>query len=189
MLHLFQELLQVGNFDVVSTLNIEFDKQKVKIVRLKEELEQIKRQHEDMYDELQVNNVSLHDELQRETTTNSNLVQKVALLEIQYEDAIASAASSSFSKFSQEEFKDLVIQTNWEHHDLVIELFKTLDNIFETHMTFDRMSVVLEDLVEKRQQASKAYDEVTDWKRYMKDKQDNVTFLTNFEFKSLGGLR
>ena len=49
-----------------------------------------------------------------------------------------------------------------EHHDLVSELFKTLDNIFETHMTFDKMSVVLEDLVEKRQQASKAYDEVTD---------------------------
>ena len=56
-------------------------------------------------------------------------------------------------------------------------------------MSFDKMPVILEDLVEKRQQASKAYDEVTDWKRYMKDKLDNVTFLTNFEFKSLGRLR
>ena len=55
----------------------------------------------------------------------------------------------------------MAIRTNKEHHDLVIELFKTLDNIFETHMTFDKMSVVLEDLVEKRQQDSKAYDEVT----------------------------
>ena len=45
---------------------------------------------------------------------------------------------------------------------MVYELFKTLDNIFETHMVFDKMPVVLEDLVEKRQQALKAYDEVVD---------------------------
>ena len=49
-----------------------------------------------------------------------------------------------------------------EHHDLVSYLFKTLDKFFETHMTFDQMYVVLEDLFEKRQQASKAYDEVID---------------------------
>ena len=63
---------------------------------------------------------------------------------------------------------------------MVYELFKTLDNIFETHMVFDKMVVVLEDLFEKRQQASKSYDEVIDWKRYMKDKPNNVNFLTNF---------
>ena len=83
--------------------------------------------------------------------------------ERQCEDATASAASSSYSKFSQEEFKELSIRTNKEHYDLVCELFKTLDNIFETHMVVDKMSVVLEDLVEKRQQASKAYDEAVDW--------------------------
>ena len=79
----------------------------------------------------------------------------------------------------------MVIRTNNEHHDLVSELFKALHNIFEAHMTFDKMSIVLEDLVEKRQQVSKAYDEVTYWKRYMKDKPDNVTFLTNFQFKKV----
>ena len=47
-------------------------------------------------------------------------------------------------------------------------------------MTFDKMSVALEDLVEKRQQASKAYDDVIDWQRYMKDMPDNVIFLSNF---------
>ena len=130
-------------------------------------------------------NVSLNDELQRENTVIVTLVQKVALLERQYEDATASAASSSFSKFSREEFKELSIWTNREHHDLVCELFKTLDNIFETHMDFDKMSVVLEDLVEKRQQASKAYDEVIDWQRYMKDKLDNATILTNFQLKRI----
>ena len=47
------------------------------------------------------------------------------------------------------------------------------------------MSVVLEDLVEKRQQASKAYGELVDWQRYMKDKLDNVTFLTNLQLKNI----
>ena len=93
-----------------------------------------------MYNEFQVNNVALLDELQREKTTNATLVQKVALLEKQYEDATASAASSSFSNFSQEEFKELALWTNRENHELISELFKTLDNIFETHETFDKMS-------------------------------------------------
>ena len=69
---------------------------------------------------------------------------------------------SLFSKLSQEEFKELDLRTNREHYDLVNELFKSLNNIFETHETFDKMSVGLEDLIEKRKQASKAYDEVTD---------------------------
>ena len=147
-----------ANFDVVNTLNREFDKQKAEIVSLKEELEHIKRKHKNMYDELQVRNFPLHDELQRENITNATLVQKVTLLEKQCEDAIASTTSSSFSKFSQEEFKELALWTDREHYNLVIELFKNLNKIFETHETFDKMSVVLEFLVEKHQQDSKSYD-------------------------------
>ena len=52
-------------------------------------------------------------------------------------------------------------------------------------MVFGKMSIVLEDLVEKRQQALKAYDEVVDWQRFMKYKPDNVTFLTNFHLKRI----
>ena len=66
---------------------------------------------------------------------------------------------------------------------MVCELFKTLDNIFETDTMFHKMSVVLEDLVEKRKQASKPYDEVVDWQRYMKDKSKNITFLSKFQLK------
>ena len=100
--------------------------------------------------------------MQREKNDNATLVQKVVVLERQNEDATASVASSSFSKFSQEAFKELAIRTNWEHFDMVCELFNTLADIFETHTVFDKMSVVLEDLIKKRQQDSKAYDEVTD---------------------------
>ena len=107
--------------------------------------------------------VTLSVELQNEKNDNATLVHKVTILERKNEDATASAASSSFSKFSQEEFKELVIRTNREHYDLICELFKILNDIFETHMVFEKMSIVLEDLVEKRQQASKAYDDSTDW--------------------------
>ena len=123
---------------------------------MKETLEKLKKQHEDKQDELQMNNVTLREEMQREKDDNATLVQKVVVLERKNEDATASATSSSFSKFSQEEVKELAIRTNMEHYDLICELFKNLVDIFETHMVFDKMSVVLEDLVEKRQQASKA---------------------------------
>ena len=81
-------------------MNREFDKQKEEIVNLKEALEQLKKQHEEKQDELQLKNVTLSIEMQREKNDNATLVQKVAVLERKNEDASASAASSSFSKFS-----------------------------------------------------------------------------------------
>ena len=78
------------------------------------------------------------------------------------EDVTASAASSSFSKFSQEEFKELAIKTNQEHYDLITDLFHTLNDIYETHIAFVQMVVVLEDQVEKREKYSKAYDDIVD---------------------------
>ena len=51
-------------------------------------------------------------------------------MEKEYEDATASAASSSFSNFSQEEFRESALWTNRENYDLVSELFKTLDKFF-----------------------------------------------------------
>ena len=47
----------------MNTLNWEFDKQKEKIVRVKEEMVQLKRKHENSYDEIQEMNVSLSEEL------------------------------------------------------------------------------------------------------------------------------
>ena len=85
---------------------------------------------DDKYSELQVKNVALQNELQRENTTNATLAQKVVLLEKWYEETTTSVASSSFFKFSQEEFKVLALQTNREPHGLISELFKNLDKIF-----------------------------------------------------------
>ena len=59
------------------------------------------KQHEAKEDEIQMKNVTLIEELQREKDVNATLVQKVAVLERQNEDATASATSSLFSKFSQ----------------------------------------------------------------------------------------
>ena len=70
-----------ANFHSINTLNMEFDKKKVEIIRLKEELEHVRKQHEDQitnlvktsddrYNELQVKNVALEDELQKEKNTN-----------------------------------------------------------------------------------------------------------------------
>ena len=55
------------------------------------------------------------------------------------------------------------IQTNQEHHELLIELFKTLDDILETHVAFGKMFVALENQVSKKEKAYKAYDDILDW--------------------------
>ena len=102
---------------------------------------------EDKYNELQVQNVSLQIELQNENNENSIITQRIASLEKESEDATSSAASSVFSRFTQQEFKELAIKTNQQHHELISELFQTLDNIFETHIIFGNMSVVLKNQV------------------------------------------
>ena len=75
------------------------------------------------------------------------------------------------------------MQVNQEHHDLIAEMFRTLDDIFETYVSFDKMNVVLEDQVSKREKDSKAYDVILDWQRYMKDKPENITILSSFQLK------
>ena len=45
------------------------------------------------------------------------------------------------------------------------------------------MSVTLEDQVDRREKYSKAYDEVVYWKRYMKDRPENITILSSFQLK------
>ena len=67
----------------------------------------------------------------------------MAILEKQCEDATASVAYSTFSKFSPQKIKDLALQVNEEHHKLLDKLCYTLDEIREIHMTFGNMFVVL----------------------------------------------
>ena len=64
--------------------------------------------------------------------------------------------------FSQEEFKELAIRTNHEHYELITDLFHSLNDIYETYIDFGQMVVVLEYHVEKREKASKAYDDIVD---------------------------
>ena len=67
----------------------------------------------------------------------------ITSLEKQCEDATASAASSSFSRFSQEEFKELAIKINQDHYELITDLFHNLNDIYETYIAFGQMAVVL----------------------------------------------
>ena len=47
------------------------------------------------------------------------------------------------------------------------------------------MSVTLEEQTTKRQQASKSYDDILYWQRYMKYKPQGITTLGNFQLKKV----
>ena len=59
------------------------------------------------------------------------------------------------------------------------------NSIFETHLVFDKMSVTLKDQVDRREEAFKAYDDVVDWQRYMKDRPKNITILSSYQLKKV----
>ena len=123
----------------------------------------------------------MHDE----QAINATNAQRIAILEKQCEDATASAASAAFSKFSQQEFKDLDIQINQEHHELLTEFFNTLNDIMETHVAFGKMYVTLEEQTDKRHQDYKAYEDIVDWNMYIKDQLEDITILINFQLKKV----
>ena len=60
-----------------------------------------------------------------------------------------------------------------------------MDDIYETYISFGKMYVFLEDQVEKRDQASKSYDAIVYWKRYMKYKPENIIILSSFQLKKV----
>jgi hypothetical protein len=72
-----------------------------------------------------------------------------------------------------------------EHHKLLDELFSSLNNIQETYNVFEKLSVILEQQIKKRQQASKAIDDIVDWKRHIKDKLEDIPVLDSFKFKRI----
>ena len=55
----------------------------------------------------------------------------------------------------------------------------------ETHVAFGKMLVTLEKQISKREQASKAYDDIMDWRRYMKDRLENITILNSIQLKKV----
>ena len=79
----------------------------------------------------------------------------------------------------------MAIKINEDHYELITELFHNLNDIYETHIAFGQMVVVLEYHMEKRGKASKAFDQIVDWKRYMKDKPENIIILSSFQLKKV----
>ena len=60
-----------------------------------------------------------------------------------------------------------------------------MNDIYETHIAFGQMSIVLEEQVEKREKSSKAYDGILDCQRYMKEKLENITILSSYQLKNV----
>ena len=64
-------------------------------------------------------------------------------------------------------------------------MFNTLADILETNGAFREMSDTVEEQIANIQQYSKAYDDILDWQRYMKDRLEDITILSSFHLKKV----
>ena len=64
-------------------------------------------------------------------------------------------------------------------------MFSTLDDIFETYVSFEKMSFTLETQTTNREQYSKDYDAIVDWQRYIKYIPEGITILSSFQLKKV----
>ena len=60
-----------------------------------------------------------------------------------------------------------------------------MDDIMETHVAFGKMSITLEEQLAKREQDSKAYDDIMDSHKYMKDIPEDISILSSFQLKKV----
>ena len=67
----------------------------------------------------------------------------------------------------------------------MVGLFEGLNEIQETYNAFEHQYDLLYDHNQRRKEETKAYDNLVDWKRYIKDKPKDVPILDNIKLRRI----
>ena len=70
--------------------------------------------------------------------------------------------ASSFSKFTEEELTKLASRIQNDLHQLMVKLFKGLNEMQETYNAFEHQSNLLYDHNQRRKEETRAYDNPVD---------------------------
>ena len=72
-----------------------------------------------------------------------------------------------------------------ELHKVMVSLFEGLNEIQETHNAFELQSDILHDHNTRRKEATKAYDNLVDWQKYIKDRPKYVSFIDKIKLRRI----
>ena len=95
--------------------------------------------------------------------------KNIATLEQQLKDFQLASATSSFSKFTGEEFKHLACRIHDDFHQEMVSMFEGFNETQELYNAFERQSDILHDHNRRRNEATRAFDNLVDWQKYIKD--------------------
>ena len=67
----------------------------------------------------------------------------------------------------------------------MVGLFEGLNEMKETNNSFEWQSNLIYDHNQRRKEATKAYDNLVDWKRYIKERPEDVTILDKIKLRRI----
>ena len=142
-----------------------------------------------MYEEnlrkLQDQNDHLKKQLEEAEELNNEHTQKITTLEEQLKDFQFVSVTSSFSKFTEEYFKQLAYRIHDDLYQRMVSLFEGLNEMQETYNALERHSNLLHDHNRRRNEETRAYDTLVGWKKYIKDRPDDLPVLDKGNLKRI----
>ena len=148
-------------------------------------MHKLKNNYEDQLKHLQENNDLLKQNPEEAQGLNVKHVENITTLEQQLEDFQFIYVASSFSKFTKEEFQELASKIQHDLNKVMLGLFEGLNYIQETYNSFEHQFDLLYDHNKTRKHATKYYDDMVDWTRYIKDKPEDVPILDKIKLRRI----
>ena len=99
------------------------------------------------------------------------------MFEQQLKDLQLAFSTSSFSKFTGEEFKQLACKIHDQFYQGMVNLYKGFNEMQELYNSFEHQSEVLHEHHKRRQEETKAYDHIIEWHKYIKDRPKDLPIL------------
>ena len=185
-----------ANFDLVSQLSKEVKEREQELQRSKQDQAQAEAQHKheiqdlkNEYDEklrqLQGKNDYLKQQLEKEDDLNKQQANKISIFEQQLKDLQLASTTYSFSKFTGKEFKQLAYRIHDHYYQGMINLFKGFNEMQELYNAFEHQPSLLHDHNKRRKEATRAYDNIIHWEKYIKDKPDDLPISDTFKLKKI----
>ena len=95
------------------------------------------------------------------------------------------STTSSFSKFTGEDFKQLACKIHDQFYQGMVNLYKGFNDMEELYNSFEHHSEVLNENHKRRHEETKSYYHILEWKKYIKDTPEDLPILDKLKLKKI----
>ena len=95
------------------------------------------------------------------------------------------SATSSFSKFTREEFKQLACRIHDDFYQGMVILFEGINEIHELYNAFEHQYDILNDHNRRRNEETRDFNNLVNSQKYIKDRPEDFSILDKIKLKRI----